>query len=75
MSGTVLTSNNKLTVEEEPVQVGPLLYQTSLVFNSLDGRVHNGNYNCSVTVDAIPDSINVRGSAVSTTKVITVESK
>ena len=75
MSGTVLTSNSRLTVEEELVQVGPLLYQTSLVFNSLDGRVDNGNYTCSVTVDAIPESVNVRGAAVSTTKAITVESK
>ena len=75
MSGTALTSNSRLTVGEEPVEVGPLLYQSSLVFNSLDRRGDNGNYTCSVTVDAIPDSINVRGAAVSTTKVITVESK
>ena len=72
MSGTVLTSNCRLTVGEEPVEVVPLLYQTSLVFNSLDGRVDNGNYTCSVT---ILNSVNVRGAAVSTTKVITVESK
>ena len=75
MSGTVLTSNSRLTVGEEPVEVGPLLYQTSLVFNSLDGGEDNGNYTCSVTVDAIADIVNVRGAAVSTTKAITVESK
>ena len=73
MSGTVLTSNSRLTVGEEPVEVGPLLYQSSLVFNSLDGGEDNGNYTCSV--NAILDSINVRGAAVSTTKDITVESK
>ena len=75
MSGTDLTSNSRLTVKEDPVQVGPLLYQTSLVFNSLDRRLDNGNYTCSVTVNAIPDSVSVRSAAVSTTKAITVESK
>ena len=75
MSGTVLTSNSRLTVEEEPVEMGPLLYQTSLVFNSLDEMEDNGNYTCLVTVNAIPDSVNVRGAAISTTKTIKVESK
>ena len=53
-SDTILTSNSRVSVDEEAFEVGSLLYQSSLVFNSLDEtRGDNGNYTCSATVGPI----------------------
>ena len=37
-------------MEELPVQVGPRLYQTSVLFNSLDKIRDEGEYMCTVSV-------------------------
>ena len=74
-SGTILTTNSRVTVDEGPVAVGPLQYQTSLLLNSLDKTRDMGNYTCTVHVihslegfqDAVTDT------AVS--RFITVQSK
>ena len=48
-SGTILTSDSRVSVDEKAVEVG-----CSLVFNSLDEtRGDNGNYTCSATVSPI----------------------
>ena len=49
-SGSPLSSNSRVTVEELPVQVGPQLYQTSVLFNSLDKTRDEGEYMCAVSV-------------------------
>ena len=49
-SGSPLSSNSRVTVEELPVQVGPRLYQTSVLFNSLDKIRDEGEYMCAVSV-------------------------
>ena len=49
-SGTSLTTNSRVTVDKGPVEVGPLQYQTSLLFESLDKTRDEGNYTCSVHV-------------------------
>ena len=63
-SGTILTTNSRVTVDEGPVAVGPLQYQTTLLLNSLDKTRDVGNYTCTVHVihslkgflDAVTDS-------------------
>ena len=37
-------------MDELPVQVGPRLYQTSVLFNSLDQTRDEGEYMCAVSV-------------------------
>ena len=49
-SGTSLTTNSRVTVDKGPVEVGPLQYQTTLLFESLDTTIDEGNYTCSVHV-------------------------
>ena len=49
-SGSPLSSNSRVTVVELPVQVGPRLYQTSVLFNSLDKIRDEGEYMCAVSV-------------------------
>ena len=49
-SGASLTTNRRVTVDKGPVEVGPLQYQTSLLFESLDKTRDEGNYTCSVHV-------------------------
>ena len=73
-SGSVLTSNNRVSVDRTVV-AGPLLYQSNLVFTSLDGtRGDNGDYTCSVTVRPI-NVLHLRPVTVSVTHTVTVESK
>ena len=70
-SGSVLTSNSRMSVDEEAVEVGPLLYQSSLVFSSLDRDRDDGNYTCSVTVSLI----GISPVTVTASHTISVESK
>ena len=64
-SGTSLTTNSGVTVDKGPVEVGPLQYQTSLLFESLDKTRDEGDYTCSVHVihslegflDAVTDTV------------------
>ena len=74
-SGTILTTSSRVTVDEGPVAVGPLQYQTSLLLNSLDNTRDMGNYTCTVHVihslDGFQDA--VTNTAVS--RYITVQSK
>ena len=74
-SGSVLTSNSRMSVDEGAVEVGPLVYQSSLVFTSLDEtRGDNGDYTCSVTVRPI-NVPHLHPVTVSATHTVTVESK
>ena len=74
-SGTILTTNSRVTVDEGPIAVGPLQYQTSLLLNSLDKTRDIGYYTCSVHVihslegflDAVTDT--------AASRFITVQSK
>ena len=74
-SGTILTTNSRLTVDEGPEAVGLLQYQTSLLFESLDKTRDMGNYTCTVHVihslegflDAVTDT--------AASRFITVQSK
>ena len=60
---------------EGAVVAGPLLYQSGLVFTSLDGtRGDNGDYTCSVTVRPI-NVPHLHPVTVSSTHTVTVESK
>ena len=74
-SGTILTTNTRVTVDEGPVTVGPLQYQSSLLFKSLDKTRDKGDYSCSVHVihslEGFLDA--VTNTAVS--RFITVQSK
>ena len=50
-SGSTLTSDSRVSVGEEAVEVEPFLYSTSLVFSSLDQTLGDtGEYTCTVTV-------------------------
>ena len=74
-SGSVLTSNIRMSVDEGAVEVGPLLYQSSLVFTSLDGtRRDNGDYTCSVTVHPM-NVPHLNPVTVTASHTVTVESK
>ena len=73
-SDSVLISNSRMSVEGAVV-AGPLLYQSGLVFTSLDGtRGDNGDYTCSVTVRPI-NVPHLHPVTVSATHTVTVESK
>ena len=48
--GTSLTTNSRVTVDDGPVEVAPLQYQTSLQINSLDKTRDEGDYTCTVHV-------------------------
>ena len=74
-SGSVLTSNSRVSVDDGTVAAGPLLYRSSLVFTSLDGtRGDNGDYTCSVTVRPI-NVPHLHPVTVAATHTVTVESK
>ena len=74
-SGSPLTSSNRVTVGEWPVEVGPGHYHTSVVFNSLDSTRDEGEYTCAVRVtyssEGFPDVITESTASLS----ITVPSK
>ncbi len=42
----LLTSGDHVTVGDDPVRVGHLLYQSTVVFSSLDESRDNGEYTC-----------------------------
>ena len=63
-----------MSVDEGAVKVGPLLYQSSLVFSSLNGIRDDGNYTCSVTVSPF-DISNLLPVTTTATHVVSVESK
>ncbi len=46
---TALTQDNRRTITM-PQEVGPMLYHTSIIFNSLDKSRDEGDYKCSVDV-------------------------
>ena len=74
-SGSLLTSDSRVRVGEEAVEVSPLVYSTSLVFSGLDkARGDEGVYVCNATVTPLGS---VFYSAVTTTqsKIITVTSE
>ena len=73
-SGTILTSNSQVSVDKGAVEVGPLLYQSSLVFSSLNGDRDEGNYTCSVTVSLF-DTSNLLPVTITATHIVSVESK
>ena len=50
-SGSTRTSDSRVSVGEEAVEVEPFLYSISLVFSSLDQTLGDtGEYTCTVTV-------------------------
>lgn len=72
-SGTILTSNEQLFIEEDIVQLQDLLYKTSLVIPALDGAGgDNGDYVCSVTISSA-NSLVTTGAPVMSHKSIFVE--
>ncbi len=50
--GSLLTSNSRVTVREDPVRVRALLYQSTVVFSSLDGARDSGEYTCTGRVNS-----------------------
>ncbi len=46
---TALTQDNRRTITM-PQEVGPMLYHTSIIFNSLDKSRDEGDYECNVDV-------------------------
>ncbi len=50
--GSILTSSDYVTVGDDPVRVGPLLYQSTVVFSSLDGARDTGEYTCTGRVNS-----------------------
>ena len=73
-SGSFLTSNSRVTVEERPVEVWPLKYQTSLLINSLDKSQDEGEYMCDVHVTVrVHGFVVVKDSTIS--RSISVQSK
>ena len=73
-SSSVLTSNSQVSVDKGAVEVGPFLYQSSLVFSSLDGDRDNGDYTCSVTVIPI-DITDLCSVTITAIHTVSVESK
>ena len=51
-NGSALTSSSLVTVESSAVRVGPMLYQSTVVFSSLDGVRDNGVYTCTGIVNS-----------------------
>ena len=74
-SGTILTTNSRVTVDEGPVAVGPLQYQTSLLLNSLDKTRDVGNYTCTVHVIHSLDGFQDAVTDTAASHFITVQSK
>ena len=74
-SGSTLTSDSRVSVGEEAVEVEPFLYSTSLVFSSLDQTLGDtGNYTCTVTVTPTGSPLD-RPITAMATKVVQVQSK
>ncbi len=46
---TALTQDNRRTITM-PQEVGPMLYHTSIIFNSLDKSRDEGDYECNIDV-------------------------
>ncbi len=46
---TALTQDHRRTITT-PQEVGPMLYHTSIIFNSLDKSRDEGDYECNVNV-------------------------
>ena len=63
-----------MSVDEEAIEVEPFLYQSSLMFTSLDGDRDDGNYTCSVTVNPIGIS-SIPPVTVMASHTVSVESK
>ena len=52
-AGSRIISNSRVIVEETVVMVQPLLYQSTLVFNSLDrSRDESGEYTCTASINS-----------------------
>ena len=74
-SGSTLTSDSRVSVGEEAVEVEQLLYSTSLVFSSLDQTMGDtGDYTCTVTVTPTGSPF-YRPVTVMATQVVQTESK
>ena len=74
-SGSTLTSDSRVSVGEEAVEVEPFLYSTSLVFSSLDQTVGDaGVYTCTVTVTPTGSDFHSPITAMAS-KLIQVQSK
>ena len=74
-SGSTLTSDSRVSVGEEAVEVEPFLYSTSLVFSSLDQTLGDtGDYTCTVTLTPTGYPF-YRPVTVMATRVIQIESK
>ena len=73
-SGSALTSNSQVSVEEEPVEVEPFVYSTGLVFSSLNMTRDEGQYNCTETVTPIGSPL-YNAVTVTATTMVEVESK
>ena len=57
-SGSLLTSDSRVRVGEEAVEVSPLVYSTSLVFSGLDkARGDDENYTCTVTISSVTEIV------------------
>ena len=68
-------TNSRVSVGEEPVEVEPFVYSTSLVLSSLDKiRGDEGDYTCTVTVTPIGTPL-YTPVTVMATKTVQVESK
>ena len=73
-SGSALTSDGRVSAEEEAVEVEPHVYSSTLVFSSLDKtRGDDGNYTCTVTISAASSLL--RPVTVAATQTVLVESK
>ena len=73
-SGSILASNGRMSVDEGAVEAESFLYQSSLVFTSLDEDLDDGNYICSVTVNPI-DTSNLLPVTVTASHTVSVESE
>ena len=73
-SGTALTPSSRVSVDEEAIEVEPLLYQSRLMFTSLDENLDDGNYACLVTVNPIGIS-SIPPVTVMASHTVSVESK
>ena len=62
-------------MEELPVQVGPQLYHTSVLFNSLDEVRDEGEYMCAVSLVLSLDGYEDITTESTATRLVTVPSK
>ena len=74
-SGFPISSNSRITVEELPVKVGPQLYHTSVLFNSLDQTRDEGEYMCAVGLTLSLEGYQDITTESTATRSITVPSK